>query len=394
MKFRQLKTIIYAMRMQKSFLFILLFVLPALFGQCGQTATTQPMPAPVEPPVAKAVRGVWLTNVGSQVLNTSAGIREAVKTCKRSGINHIFAVMWNKGRTLYPSKVMKNTFGIEIDENLKGRDPLRELIDAAHADSIKVYAWMEYGFAAENSGFGEHILRMKPNWAALGQDGKVVVKNGFKWMNALDPEVQDFMLSLLKEVATNYPDLDGIQGDDRLPALPTECGYNPEILAAYKRETNAVPADPKTDTKWVDWRANRLNLFANRLYTELKAIRPSLKVAMAPSIFPFAKTEYLQDWPTWVQNGWVDLISPQIYRYNIDAYRNELTKIVTQQIPADKLHLLSPGVLLKVGTYKPTEAFLQDMVNENRRQKLNGEIFFYYEGLNEQTSFFNQYSTK
>ena len=366
-----------------------------LLGNCQKTedpGTVKPTD-PGLPPISPHVRGVWLTNVASQALYTPEGIKTAVKTCRKYGINHIFVVMWNKGRTLYPSKVMRDTFGIEIEEALSGRDPLRELLDAAHADSIKVYAWMEYGFAAENSGFGEHILRLRPKWAALGQDGNVVVKNGFKWMNAFDPAVQDFMMALLKEVVTKYPDLDGIQGDDRLPALPSECGYNPEVVAAYKAENNgAIPGNPKTDQAWVDWRANRLNQFAKRIYTEIKAIRPSIKIAMAPSIYPFAKTGYLQDWPTWVQNGWVDLISPQVYRYDITAYSNELAKIVGQQIPADKLNLLAPGVLLKVGTYKPTDDFLKLMVRENRLRKINGEVFFFYEGLNEHPTYFQQYA--
>ena len=30
----------------------------------------------------------------------------------------------------------------------QGRDPLREIIDEAHAHNIKVHAWFEYGFAA------------------------------------------------------------------------------------------------------------------------------------------------------------------------------------------------------------------------------------------------------
>jgi uncharacterized lipoprotein YddW (UPF0748 family) len=380
------------------FLVLYLVCICALFGQCQKASpqpTTPTTTKPTLPPISKHVRGVWLTNVASQALYTPDGLKEAVKNCRKNGINHIFVVMWNKGRTLYPSSIMKNTFGIEIEEKLQGRDPLREILDAAHADSIKVYAWMEYGFAAENSGFGEHILRLKPHWAALGQDGAVVVKNGFKWMNALNPEVQDFMMSLLKEVVTKYPDLDGIQGDDRLPALPTECGYNPEILAEYKKENNgATPTHPKNDTQWVDWRAAKLSLFAKRIYTELKRIRPTIQISMAPSIYPFAKTEYLQDWPTWVQNGWVDLVAPQIYRYDITAYRNELAKIVNQQIPANKLSTLAPGVLLKVGTYRPTEVFLQEMINENRSRNLNGEVFFFYEGLNEQTSFFQKYSLK
>ena len=379
--------------------FIALFLIFALLiSQCkkddkGTPTVVTPPTTTGKPPISPYVRGVWLTNVNSQVLYSTEGIKNAIQVCRQSGVNHIFAVMWNKGRTLYPSKVMQDTFGIPIEEKLSGRDPLRELIDAAHADSIKVYAWMEYGFAAENSGFGEHILRMRPTWAALGQDGVVVTKNGFKWMNAFDPSVQNFMMSLLKEVVTKYPDLDGIQGDDRLPALPTECGYNPEVQALYKKETNADPKDPKTDAAWVDWRAAKLNLFMKHIYTELKAIRPSIKISMAPSVYPFAKTEYLQDWPTWVKEGWVDMISPQLYRYDLTAYSNELAKLFTQ-ISADKQNLIVPGVLLKLGTYKPADYFLQLMIDENRLRKVNGETFFYYEGLSENASFFQKYSRK
>ena len=87
------------------------------------------------------IKGVWITNVDSEVMYSKEGIKEAVKVCQNAGINHIFVVMWNKGRTLYPSKIMQETFKIPIEERLAGRDPLREILDEAHAKNIKVYAW-------------------------------------------------------------------------------------------------------------------------------------------------------------------------------------------------------------------------------------------------------------
>lgn len=364
---------------------VLITILLFTFFSCKTEKVQTQTPTP--PKVATAVRGVWLTNVASQALYSKEGIKDAVSLCQKSGINHIFVVMWNKGRTLYPSKIMEMTFQIPIEEALKGRDPLREIIDEAHAKNIKVYAWFEYGFAAENSGFGEHILRIKPKWASLDKNGNTATKNNFKWMNALNSEVQDFMLSLIKETIVNYPDLDGIQGDDRLPAMAVEGGYNPEILAQYKSETGLTPTADK-DESWVNWRANRLNKFMERLYKEVKALNPKIIVSMAPSIFPFAKTEYLQDWPTWVNNGWVDVICPQIYRYDFTAYKNELSKIVSTQINSDKIKLLSPGVLLKIGTYSPSHDFLKQMIDENRRNKIEGEVFFFYEGLKANSLYF------
>ena len=58
-----------------------------------------------------------------------------------------------------------------------------------------------------------------------------------------------------------------------------------------------------------------------RIYTEVKAAKPAVKIIMSPSVYPFALNEYLQDWPTWVESGWVDGIIPQLYRYDIAAYR-------------------------------------------------------------------------
>ncbi len=376
------------MHLKKHLSTLFFFSAIVLFQSCkAQEKAPTPTPVPVTPKVVTGVKGVWLTNVASQALYTKEGVKQAVAMCQKSGINHIFVVTWNKGRTLYPSKIMNDLFKIPIEEALAGRDPLREVIDEAHAKNIKVYAWFEYGFAAENSGFGEHLLRIKPQWASLDKNGNTATKNGFKWMNALNPEVQDFMLSLLKEAVTNYPDLDGIQGDDRLPAMAVEGGYNPEILAQYKTETGSVPTSDKED-KWVTWRANILNKFMERIYTDLKKINPKISISMAPSIFPFAKTEYLQDWPTWVNNGWVDMICPQIYRYDFAAYRAELAKIINTQINADKVKILAPGVLLKVGSYTPTYDYLKQMIDENRRVKLDSEVFFFYEGLKDNTLYF------
>jgi uncharacterized lipoprotein YddW (UPF0748 family) len=64
---------------------------------------------------------------------------------------------------------MKNTFGIEQDAAYTGRDPLAEMITAAHQSNIKVYAWFEYGFACSYGANGGEIIKQKPGWAGKGQ---------------------------------------------------------------------------------------------------------------------------------------------------------------------------------------------------------------------------------
>jgi len=341
-------------------------------------------PTPTDP---NAIRGAWVTTTASTALNSRTDIKNTVAYFKAAGLNHIFVVVYNNARTVYPSTVMQNLIGKTIKEGFEGRDPLQEMIEEAHAANMKVHAWFEYGFSSSYSANGGSILAAKPNWASKNNSGTLVVKNGFDWLNAFHPEVQSFLMDLVKEVATKY-NVDGIQGDDRLPAMPSEGGYDDFTVNLYKAENGG--ANPPTnfkDAAWIQWRAKKLNAFMKRMYTEVKAIKPNIKMIMSPSVYPFSLNEYLQDWPTWVDSSWVDGIIPQIYRYDINAYKATLQ----QQKPLfkNRVDLFTPGVLLKSGTYLPSDQFLTEMIQANRAEGLKGEVFFFYEGVKDKINFFN-----
>ncbi|MEM1320525.1 MAG: family 10 glycosylhydrolase [Bacteroidota bacterium] len=366
----------------RSFEGILLVSLGLLICSCQEN---QPYTTPPPQPT----RGVWLTNVVSDAMFSRAQIEAAVERCHQYGFNSIFVVTWNRGYTLYPSDIMEQTFGLRIDPQHQGRDPLQEVIDAARTRGMKVYAWFEFGFAASyQEADGGPLLRQKPRWAARDSAGNIASKNGFQWMNAFDPAVQDFILSLLKEVVSNY-DIDGVQGDDRLPALPSIAGYDSLTVAAYRQSHQGAspPRDP-FNTEWVDWRAQRLNVFMERLHREVKAVDSTTTISVSPSIFPWSKEQYLQDWPRWVAEGWVDMVCPQIYRYDLDKYRLELKKIMEEQVEPTNHHLIFPGILARVGDYYATDTLLQLFVKENRKYGIEGEVFFYYEALQRNEQFY------
>lgn len=351
------------------------------------TCVKQVDPAPAPQPR----RGFWLTNIDSEAMFTRAGLEQVVEDAVRLGFNTIYPVVWNDGYTLYPSQLMQQTFGYAIDPAFAGRDPLQELIELAHDQDIEVIAWFEFGFASSyDQTDGGPILRNRPDWAARDTAGQIVSKNNFQWMNAFDPEVQQFMIDLLKEVVIRY-DVDGIQGDDRLPALPSLAGYDSLTLMRYaEAHAGQLPPDDPRDSAWVAWRVGILNNFMERLCHEVRELDPQVTLSFAPSIYPWSKYEYLQDWPTWVAAGWVDEIIPQVYRYDIDAYQNALQAIVEQQIPQNQQNLLFPGVLLKVGDYVATDSLLAAIIASNRAYGIQGEVFFFYEGIRRRPDFFQQ----
>lgn len=351
-----------------------------------------------DPPSSSTeLRGVWLTNVDSEVLDSSEAIDEAMTFLADHHFNVVFPVVWNDGTTVYPSAVMDSLFDVPINPRYEGRDPLAEVIDAAEKQGLAVVPWFEFGFAARhNDATPSRILEARPGWAARDTSGAVLQKNDFYWMNAYHPEVQDFLATLVHEVVTTY-DIDGIQGDDRLPAQPVEGGYSDETIRQYRAAHNgADPPDNPHNNDWKAWRADHLNAFAARIYRETKAVSPTLQVSWSPSIYPWGYDEYLQEWPAWLRAGHADWVHPQVYRRDTTAYRETLeTQLSAMRDAAAKASLVSahadpsstnqrplyPGVLLNVGDYFAEADEVVEAVRTNRALGINGEVFFFYEGL-------------
>ncbi|MBW4666924.1 MAG: family 10 glycosylhydrolase [Cyanomargarita calcarea GSE-NOS-MK-12-04C] len=328
------------------------------------------------------MRGIWLTTTDSKVLRSHQRIAEAMDFLAETGFNVVFPVVWNKGVTQYPSQAMRQRFGIEIDPRSFGRDPLAEVVTEAHRVGLKVIPWFEYGFASSYNLNGGMLLAKKPEWAARDCRGNLLNKNGFEWLNSLNPQVQEFLMSLVLEVVKNY-DVDGIQGDDRFPALPCEGGYDQITVKRYCQEFGQNPPENPKDGQWLEWRADILTEFLARLYREVKAVNPNLLVSMAPNIYDWAFKEYLQDSATWLKRGLVDIIHPQIYRRDFKSYKSIVDKLVREQFTPAMLPKLAPGILMKLGSYRISPEYLLQAVEYNRDRNIKGEVFFFYEGLRE-----------
>ena len=336
-------------------------------------STAQKIPVPI--------KGVWITNVASEVLNSKKNIEEAVLLCKKNGINNLYVVVWNNGVTMYPSKVVQEYIGIKQSPVYGNRDPIKEMIEAGHKAGIKVHAWFEFGFSYNYGDSNCLWQRRYPHWVGRDVKGNHLQKNKFFWWNGLHPEVQDFMNKLVLEVVNNY-NIDGIQGDDRLPAMPGEGGYDEVTKNMYAADHNgALPPANAKDSGWIQWRADKLSGYIKQLYKVVKAAKPKCIVSWAPSIYPWSKEHYLQDWPAWLKGGYADYIFPQLYRYDIKAYQKIIDELNSQVTQGQKNKIV-PGMLTALGDgYLVKKELLQQMIDYNRKNGYNGECFFYFESL-------------
>jgi uncharacterized lipoprotein YddW (UPF0748 family) len=262
---------------------------------------------------------------------------------------------------------------------------LGKLIEKAHAKNIKVIAWFEYGFASHYSGQPQPITDKKPQWVSKQQDGTQTVKNNFYWLNGFHPEVQKFVTDMIVECVNKYPGLDGVQGDDRLPALPAHAGYDDYTKQLYKTETGKdLPSSP-TETPFFNWKVQKMTDFATTLYNAVKAARSTCLVTWAPSARGWSKDNYLQDWPQWVANNKADWVSPQLYRnesQGLSAYASLVDGDLANVFTTTELRKkYVPGMLVRNGSTIITDGFLTSMVQYNRSKLVNNECTWFYEGV-------------
>ncbi len=404
----------------------------------------------------REMRGVWLTNIDSQVLFSTEALEAGINRLADLNFNTIYPVVWNYGHTLYPSATAQRELGVSqhiySDTRAPGpasesdRDMLQEAIDFSHARGMAVVPWFEFGFMAPAN---YELYRRHPDWFTQKRVEPVAptnpaspnpaatpkheAKQGFsqpdlvkasdlapqkqrvdhwlaqteddlfpgdflpieaappdpgiwmegdviprRWMNPFHPQVQKFMLELINELVTNY-EVDGFQFDDHL-GLPVEFGYDPYTINLYRAEHGGQepPADPQ-NAEWMAWRANKISVFLGEVHKLVKARRPAAVVSISPNPYPFAYTNYLQDWPTWVNQGNVDELVIQVYRSDQNRFMWEMNK-PSAQAALSKIPV-SIGILSGLRAAPVKMEFITDQIAAVRDRTFAGMSFFFYESL-------------
>lgn len=355
----------------------LLLALPTAPAQGGApSAAAAALRRAERPPVE--LRGAWLGD--AQVLSSRARIAEAMDLLAASGFNAVFPLVWRDGLTLWPSETLRKACGVSIDSAYAGRDVLAECVLEGHRAGLEVLPWFEGGFSAGARGRTSALLEAHPDWAALDAAGAPLAKAGQQWLDALDTRVQDFMSELVLEACRNY-DVDGIQADERLPALPSEAACKPLLAARYRAEFHSEPPRDSSEPAWLRWRAGILSEFLDRLRGEMRAVDASLVLAVAPGLQEWSLREYLQDPQRWQAQKSADWITPQTYRRDLAAYEPIIAKLNGGQFTPAQLQRFSPGLLVKVGPRSIQPRFLLDAIAFQRAQGLPGEVLFLHEAL-------------
>ena len=336
----------------------------------------------VKPPIIPVprgeLRGVWLTNIDSDVLLSKNALINAFDLLAECNFNTVYPTIWNNGYTLYPSVLMERFTGTQIYPipELKDRDILKEMIPLAKEKKMSVIPWFEYGFMVPPN---SKIVELRPHWITCRQDGTKVYKESQVnqlWLNPFHPQVQQFLLGLIIEVIRNY-DIDGIQFDDHF-GLPVDLGYDEFTIQLYRKETgNSQPPADFQEANWVSWRAKKITEFVNRVFWVIKDYKPNCILSLSPNPYLYAYSQFLQDWKTWEQEGYLEELVLQVYRDDIKGFLADLKR---PELLEAKSHIpVSIGILTGLRIKPMSFVNVKEQIQLTRDRQFAGTTFFFYE---------------
>lgn len=267
------------------------------------------------------IRATWLTTLGgldfpSSKATSSAGIgRQKQELCrildelKQAHINTVLLQTRLRGDVIYPSNI--ETFAESLTGH-EGRNPGYDLLEFAiqecHKRGMELHTWLvsiPIGNTRQVKLLGKHsVTRKHPSLCKLYK--------GTWYLDPGQPRTADYLASIVRELISRY-DIDGIHLDYIRYPEHSEQFPDHTTFRKYGKGQNLK-----------QWRRDNITRIVRRIYTEVKAVKPWVKVSSSP-VGKYADTRryssygwnayetVFQDAQSWLKEGIHDILFPMMY---------------------------------------------------------------------------------
>lgn len=328
------------------------------------------------------IRATWLTTLGgmdwprSKAGNASGILRQQKELCeildrlKAANFNTVLLQTRLRGDLIYPSSI--ETFAESMTGNTgrnPGYDPLAFAIEECHKRGMELHAWL----VTIPAGNTRQVKLLGKN--SVVQKNRKICKlyKGNWYLDPGNPETKEYLSRIVKEITSRY-DIDGIHFD-------------------YIRYPEGADNFPDTDSfrkygkgkNLKQWRRDNITDIVRRLYTDIKTIKPWVKVSSSP-VGKYRDTNrytsrgwnayhvVYQDAQKWLKEGIHDALFPMMYfqgnnfyPFALDWKENDGNRWV---VPGLGIYFLSPDEQ----NWSLDEIVRQ--IHFTRQVKLNGQAYF------------------
>ena len=337
------------------------------------------------------IRAVWLTTLYSldwphtKATTATKAEKQRRELCqildrlKEANFNTVLFQTRMRGDVIYPSAYEPyNECLTGTQGKSPGYDPLRFAIDECHKRGMELHAWVVTipagNTQASRSGHRNSPVKKHPELCLLHRK--------YWYMDPGNPKTKEYLNNIVKEIVGNY-DVDGIHLDYiRYPDKPK--GF-PDA-GTYRKYGKGKTLE--------QWRKNNITSIVRTIYTQVKAMKPWVKVSSAP-IGKFGDTAHFsargwsanqtvfQDAQKWLKEGIHDILFPMMYftgnnfyPFALDWHENKNGRWI---VPGLGIYFLSPGER----RWELKEVTKQ--IRFTRNNGLDGHAYFRYEFLEKNT---------
>ncbi len=267
-------------------------------------------------------RGVW-NHSGTGFAPGSW--EQTCQTLARAGMTAILPHVQRPWCAHYPSRLIPAS-----DVLTRYGDQMADCCAAAKRYGLEAHAWV---ILWNLEGAPDDII------APYRKAGRLQVSAAgtpISWLCPSHPANRALELSLITELATRYPQLDGIHLDYTRFKSQDYCycsGCRARFVQATGTPIKKWPADVRSGTKqaaYRQWRRSLLTGFVTEVHQKLKQLDPHMKLsASVYPVYPGVRESIAQDWGEWLKLGILDFACPMSYTDNpakfIEWYRKQVS---------------------------------------------------------------------
>lgn len=289
---------------------------------------------------------------------------------KSIGINTIMFQVRPMADALYESEINPwSSVLTGVQGKAPDYDPLKFVTEEAHKRGIEVHAWLN-PYRVISS--GTDLSKLSADHPARLNPSMTMEYNNAVYYNPELPEVKKHIADTVAEIVNNYS-VDGVVFDDY-----------------FYPEKYPLPNGESKDGAVANARRNHINEMVKLVSDTINSIKPNVKFGISPS--GIWKNKYsdptgsdtngnesyysvFADTRTWIKNGWVDYVSPQIYwpiGYKIADYA-KLIEWWSNEVRGTNVDLLISHTLEKSDTAVEIDKQLE--LNKSYPE-IKGSIFY------------------
>lgn len=305
----------------------LLLSLLLLIASCSSSRKAVKEPDTRQPKADAEFRAAWVATVANINWPSKPGLppdsqkREAVELLDFLAAHNFNAVIFQvrpQADALYQSNLEPWSYYLTGEQGKAPDpfyDPLQFWVEEAHNRGLELHVWL-------NPYRAHHVAGGPISDSSLVKrksDLVVFLKEGYYWFDPSKKGTQDHSAAVVSDLVRRY-DIDGVHFDDYFYPYPS---YNkgddfPDSAsyAAYRASGGKMSRG--------DFRRESVNTFIERVYREIKEIKPYVKFGLSPfgiwrpgyppSIEGFDQYDQLYaDARLWLNKGWIDYFTPQLY---------------------------------------------------------------------------------